>query len=82
MARCGAMTQLIATMAKRFAKAHVEQLIEAASTDAGMGWCVSCHDEAYNLEPDAAGRDCEGCDTAGTVFAAEELLLDLAVHEW
>ena len=38
------------------------------------GWCLACGTEAYGIEPDARGYECESCKKH-QVYAAEEWLL-------
>jgi hypothetical protein len=40
-----------------------------------IGFCTACGDEVDGVEPDATGYYCSACDTPGTVFGAEHLLL-------
>ena len=40
------------------------------------GFCVTCGEETYGVEPDASGYTCEYCG-APTVYGAEELLVHL-----
>ena len=39
-----------------------------------IGFCISCGDEAYGVEPDACKYPCESCGK-NTVYGAEELVL-------
>ena len=47
--------------------------IESAMEDQG-GFCIACGAEAYGVEPDARGYECEDCG-ARKVYGAEELAL-------
>ena len=47
--------------------------IEEASADYG-GFCLTCAEEAHNVEPDARGYTCETCRQP-TVYGAEELAI-------
>lgn len=38
------------------------------------GWCIECGEEAYGVEPDARGYECEACGKHA-VYGAEELLV-------
>lgn len=38
------------------------------------GFCVSCGEEAYGVEPDARKYECESCE-AKAVYGYEELLM-------
>lgn len=50
-----------------------EQEYVAHSEDNG-GFCIACGDEAYGVEPDARGYECEGCGEP-KVYGAEELMM-------
>lgn len=41
------------------------------------GFCILCGADAYAVEPDAEGYECEVCEAPG-VYGAEELLIHLA----
>ena len=47
--------------------------IEAMDDDQG-GFCVACGAEAYEVEPDARGYECECCGNR-TVYGASEIAL-------
>lgn len=49
-------------------------VIAACAADDNGGWCVECGEEAYGVEPDARGHECEACGKRG-VYGAEELLV-------
>lgn len=51
---------------------------ESAFGCSDTGFCVKCGAEAYGVEPDAHGYECEQCGEPG-VYGAEELLLMGAV---
>lgn len=53
------------------------EIIAAASSWNVIGFCLACGDEAYNVEPDARGYECESCGKM-KVYGAEELLLMFA----
>jgi hypothetical protein len=48
--------------------------IQEADTDCG-GFCVSCGEAAYNVEPDARHYECEACEM-NTVFGAQQIILE------
>ncbi len=50
------------------------QLREAAESLECIGFCRACGEEAFGVEPDACGYQCESCG-AHEVFGAEELIL-------
>lgn len=50
-----------------------EQIMQAIEADDNMGFCLACGEEAYGVEPDARGYECECCG-ARKVYGAEELL--------
>ena len=56
------------------AKLNLERIMEAAEEGEGAGFCLACGAEAYGVEPDARGYECESCG-AKKVYGAEELLL-------
>tara|TARA_R100000306_G_C4376099_1_gene142026 strand:+ start:2724 stop:2909 length:186 start_codon:yes stop_codon:yes gene_type:complete len=47
---------------------------EAIAGDSYMGFCLSCGDEAYGVEPDARKYECESCGDF-QVHGAEEILI-------
>ena len=51
-----------------------EIVIEAIEMDDNLGFCLACGEEAYDVEPDADGYECENCGES-RVFGAEEILL-------
>ena len=55
----------------------IDQILEAVQADDNLGFCTACGAEAYNVEPDARGYECESCG-ANKVSGAEELLLSCA----
>jgi hypothetical protein len=50
------------------------QVEEAINSGDSVGFCVACGEEAYGVEPDARGYECESCGKH-KVFGAEELVL-------
>jgi|GEM_PF-1090631 len=38
------------------------------------GYCIACRDEAYGVEPDARGYECDSCGKLA-VYGIEELLI-------
>jgi hypothetical protein len=55
----------------------VDDVIEAVRRDDGTGFCVACGEEAWGVEPDARGYECENCGEP-KVYGAEEILLQVA----
>jgi len=53
-------------------KFPLDQLI-ALSEDMG-GACIGCGEEAFGIEPDARGYECEECGCM-KVYGAEELII-------
>ena len=53
-----------------------ERVIEAVEADDCLGFCVKCGEDAFGVEPDARGYECESCG-AHAVYGAEELLFHL-----
>ena len=41
-----------------------------------LGICISCEEWTECVEPDAVGYDCPGCESEGTVYGAEEALIE------
>lgn len=56
------------------AKISLERIIEAVAEDDSRGFCLACGADAYGVEPDARGYECEECGEP-RVYGAEELLL-------
>jgi hypothetical protein len=54
-----------------------EQIIEAVESDESRGFCLACGADAYGVEPDARGYECEECG-ASKVYGAEECLIMVA----
>lgn len=52
----------------------IDRIVEAVQADEMTGFCVACGEEAYGVEPDARGYECESCGEE-KVYGAEELLL-------
>lgn len=52
----------------------IDQVIEAVESDEYIGFCLSCGEEAYGVEPDARQYKCESCGEY-RVFGAEEILI-------
>jgi len=55
----------------------IDEIIAAVQADDGTGFCLACGAEAYGVEPDANGYECETCDEP-KVYGAEQLLLMVA----
>lgn len=47
---------------------------ESVANDEDEGWCLSCGEIAYSIEPDARCYECEACGEK-QVFGNEEILL-------
>lgn len=56
----------------------VDRIIEAVEADDNLGFCTSCGEEAWNVEPDARRYVCEVCGQP-KVYGAEELLIMVGV---
>jgi len=56
-------------------KLDLDEVMEAAEADDGIGFCTACGEQAEGVEPDACEYDCDCCGAEGTVYGAEELLL-------
>lgn len=54
-----------------------DRIIAVVQEDDNRGFCVSCGEEAHNVEPDAREYRCSACN-ANSVYGAEELLIELA----
>ena len=55
-------------------KIDQDRVIEAIEQDDDLGFCLGCGTEAFGVEPDAQGYECEECGE-NLVFGAEEILL-------
>jgi len=55
-------------------KISIDKVIAAVQEDPNLGFCLACGEEAYGVEPDARGYECESCG-ANKVYGAEELLM-------
>lgn len=51
-----------------------DQLQAAIEEDDNIGFCLSCGEEAFGVEPDAENYECEVCGEH-RVFGAEQILL-------
>lgn len=56
------------------ARLHLDDVVAAVEADDMIGFCVSCGEEAHNVEPDAQEYPCESCGER-QVYGAEEILL-------
>ena len=61
-------------MATKLITIDIDRIIEACESDDCMGFCLACGEDAYGVEPDARGYECEACG-ARAVFGAEEILI-------
>lgn len=55
-------------------KLKLDQVLEAAESGEDAGFCITCGEITYGVEPDARNYRCDACQ-ADTVFGAEELVL-------
>jgi len=55
-------------------KLQLEEVLAAAESGEGIGFCVRCGSEHAECEPDARNYACQDCGLA-TVFGAEEILI-------
>ena len=55
------------------AKISLDQIMDAVERDELSGFCISCGEEQYGVEPDARKYECEGCGKP-KVYGAQELL--------
>lgn len=55
-------------------KPQIDELMEAVEADDNLGFCLSCGEEAFGVEPDARRYKCECCGKY-SVYGAEELLV-------
>jgi len=55
-------------------KISLDRITEAIESDDCRGFCLACGADAYGVEPDARGYECEECG-ANRVYGAEELLI-------
>ena len=58
----------------------MDQILVAVEADDDTGFCLSCGEQAYGVEPDARpepGEDSYKCESCGEckVYGAEELLI-------
>jgi len=52
----------------------LDEVMEAAESGDGIGFCLSCGEQVDGVEPDAHGYECASCG-AHAVCGAEEILL-------
>lgn len=52
----------------------IDEILEAVEADDNLGFCLSCGQEAFGVEPDARGYECASCGEH-KVYGAEELLM-------
>ena len=55
----------------------LDEVIAAVQDDDGSGFCLACGEQAWGVEPDARGYECENCGEH-KVYGAEECLMMLA----
>jgi hypothetical protein len=53
-----------------------DMILDAVERDDNLGYCISCGEEAFGVEPDARSYTCEVCESP-SVYGAEELLFML-----
>ena len=56
----------------------VDRIMDAIRADDHLGFCTSCGEEAYGVEPDARNYTCETCGEK-EVYGAEELLVSMPI---
>ncbi len=56
------------------AKVTTQDILDAVMRDDHRGFCLSCGEEAFNVEPDARKYECDTCGER-QVYGAEELLI-------
>ena len=52
----------------------LNQIVDAIQAVEYIGFCVKCGYEAYGIEPDARGYECDECGES-SIYGAEELLV-------
>lgn len=57
-------------------KITIERVMNAIAADDHRGFCLSCGAEAYGVEPDAEGYECEECEEP-RVMGAENCLFEV-----
>jgi len=60
--------------AKKGKKLSIAKSLKACESGEYIGFCKECGEEAYGVEPDACGYECECCGEPA-VYGAEELVL-------
>lgn len=58
-------------------KLTLAQVLEAAESGEDAGFCITCGEITYGVEPDARNYTCDACQS-NDVFGAEELVLMLS----
>jgi hypothetical protein len=61
---------------KMHSSVTVDRVLAMAQRDEDEGICIACGEDAYGVEPDARGYECEACGE-DRVYGAEELLMML-----
>ena len=51
----------------------IERVVEMCERDEYEGICLACGEDAFDIEPDARGYECESCGKE-KVFGCQELL--------
>ena len=62
---------------KKHPSITIDRVMDAVEQDDNMGFCLACGEEAFGVEPDARGYECESCGEH-QVYGAEELLIMMA----
>lgn len=52
----------------------LDEVMAACEEDDNLGFCLSCGEEAFGIEPDGRNCKCESCGK-NSVFGAEEILI-------
>ena len=55
------MSAALEELARTWANEHADEVLAAVEADDYTGFCVSCGEEAGDVEPDATGYLCESC---------------------
>jgi hypothetical protein len=55
----------------------LDMVMELVQEDDSTGICTSCHEVAYNVEPDAEGYECESCGALKVCGAEMYVLMNV-----
>lgn len=61
-------------------KIGLRRVMEAVESQEYVGFCLSCGEEHFGIEPDAREYECEACGEF-QVYGAEEILISGEVEE-